>query len=227
MDGSKAAIHLDGKQVARQGFAFRPRMVFIGDRPEGNFIACGRNQDEFFKGRMDHFRIYRNVHKDFNALGPVPYALTQMHEWSERDQQLHDAWEGRRKAKEAELKAGKYGQLQDAIKQIQQQKVDLHKVPNLAELETHVREANREQIEKLDARIAELQRESSVLRDNTLRNAHLLGRNPYPGSDAAKQYEERKQFVYHTTAGWDGNALGAEGSAPEKWHKWLKDVRGY
>jgi len=143
MNGSAAAIHIDGKQVATRGFAFRPRSVFIGDRPEGNFIACGRNQDEFFKGAMDHFRIYRKVHADFNALGPAPSALTQMHEWSESDQQRHDEWEGQRKAKEAELNAGKCGDLQNEIKKRQQQKAALYKVANLAELETRVRDADK------------------------------------------------------------------------------------
>ncbi len=83
MDGATATIHVDGKRVAKQAFALSPRMVFIGDIPEGNFIACGRNQDEFFNGRIDHFRIYRKVHDDFNALGPVPPALTQVQERSD------------------------------------------------------------------------------------------------------------------------------------------------
>jgi hypothetical protein len=87
MNGSTASIHVDGKQVAQKAFAFSPRKVFIGDRPEGNFIACGRNKDEFFQGRMDHFRIYRKVHNDFNALGPPPFALTQMPESAEELQQ--------------------------------------------------------------------------------------------------------------------------------------------
>ena len=74
---NKLLIHLDGKQVAGKGFAFGPRAVFIGDRPEGNFIACGRNREAFFKGRMDHFRIYRKVHDDFGAVGSPPGALIQ------------------------------------------------------------------------------------------------------------------------------------------------------
>jgi len=80
MNGSNASIHVDGKQIAQEAFAFRPRMVFIGDRPEGNFIACRRNKDGFFAGRIDHFRIYRKVHDDFDALGPVPGALTLLKE---------------------------------------------------------------------------------------------------------------------------------------------------
>jgi hypothetical protein len=64
MDGASAAIHVDGKQTAKQSFPFRPFMVFPGDAPVGNFIACSRNRDEFFQGQMDHFRIYRKVHED-------------------------------------------------------------------------------------------------------------------------------------------------------------------
>ena len=64
-----ASITVDGKKVAHGKFEFRPRDVFIGDRPEGNFIACARDLRGFFQGKMDHFRIYRKVHGDFNALG--------------------------------------------------------------------------------------------------------------------------------------------------------------
>jgi len=77
MDGGTASIYIDGKKVAGKDFAFSPRMVFIGDRPEGNFIGCGRKKDDFFTGRLDHFRIYRKVHDKFDALGPAPFALTQ------------------------------------------------------------------------------------------------------------------------------------------------------
>jgi len=144
MDGSTASIHIDGKQVARKGFAFRPRMVFVADLPEGNFIACGRNKDELFKGRIDHFRIYRRVHGDFNALGPVPFALTQMQEWSEKDQQRADAWEGRRRAVEAELRAGRYGQMQEEIRQLNNRRSALRKVASLDKLEARAREAEKQ-----------------------------------------------------------------------------------
>jgi len=142
MDGATASVYIDGKQVARKGFAFRPRMVFIGDRPEGNFIACGRNKDEFFTGKMDHFRIYRKVHEDFNALGPPPFALTQMQEWSERDQQRSDIWAGRRKAKEAELRAGKYGQIQEEIRELHAKRSALSKSDKLNELDAGARKAD-------------------------------------------------------------------------------------
>jgi hypothetical protein len=83
MDGATASIHVDGKRVAAKAFAFYPRSVFIGDRPEGNFIACGRNKEAFFKGRMDHFRIYRKVHDDFSAVGSPPGALIQAKDFHE------------------------------------------------------------------------------------------------------------------------------------------------
>ena len=105
MDGLAASIHIDGEQVAKKDFAFRPRTVFIGDRPEGNFIACGRNKDEFFKGRIDHFRIYRKVHDEFDTLGPVPSALTQMQERPKDDEDAgggdagSDLWDFQRRLK--------------------------------------------------------------------------------------------------------------------------------
>jgi len=78
MDGKEASIYVDAKKVAKGKFEFRPRDVFIGDRPEGNFIACGRGKKAFFKGRIDHLRIYRKVHDNFDAIGRVPPALTQI-----------------------------------------------------------------------------------------------------------------------------------------------------
>ena len=211
MDGSTAWIHIDGKQVAKGKFEFRPRDVFIPDRPEGNFIACGRNKDEFFKGKMDHFRIYRKIHDDFNALGPAPSALTQMQAWSEKDQQRSDAWAGRRKAKEEELRAGKYGQLQKEIKRLRQEKS--------------------KDVAKRDARISELHKESEALRNNALKSAGLFGGNPYPGKNAAKLQASQKSQKYHTTADWDGRIRSdgnqAEDQAPPKMRQWLKRVRGY
>ncbi|MHC4507241.1 MAG: LamG-like jellyroll fold domain-containing protein, partial [Planctomycetota bacterium] len=157
MDGSSAFIHIDGEEVAGKRFEFRPRMVFIGDRPEGNFIACGRNGDEFFEGRMDHFRIYRKVHDDFGALGPPPLALTQMQEWSEEDQRRSDEWEGRRKAKEAELKAGEYADILGEIRRLEQQKSALYKTAKLEELEGRVRDADNRK-RALDRKISQAAR---------------------------------------------------------------------
>ena len=155
MDGSAACIYVDEKQVAKGKFEFRPRDVFIGDRPEGNFIARGRSKDEFFKGKMDHFRIYRKVHDDFNSLGPAPFPLTQIQEWSERDQQRSDEWAGRRRAKEAEIRAGRYGQLQDEIKQLNGRRSALYKkTAKIEELEKRSRQAE-EAKRALDRKINE------------------------------------------------------------------------
>ena len=208
MDGSNASIYIDGKNAGKGKFTFRPRDVFIGDRPEGNFIARGRGKNEFFKGKMDHFRIYRKVHKDFDALGPAPSALTQMPEWSEKDQQLSDAWAGRRKAKEAELKAGKYGQMQAEIKRLGKEKT--------------------KDVAKRDARIEKLQKESKALWDNTLKSVNLFGRNPYPGRGAARLKNLQQNLKYHTTADWDERTREeVAGKVPPKMKKWLKKVRGY
>ena len=78
IDGKTASIYIDGKKVAGKAFAFAPRAVFIGDRPEGNFIARGRKKVDFFKGKMDYFRIYRQVRDDFDAIDFLPPALTQV-----------------------------------------------------------------------------------------------------------------------------------------------------
>jgi len=211
MDGKIASIYVDGKQVAKKGFAFSPRMVFIGDRPEGNFIARGRNKDEFFSGKMDHFRIYRKVHEDFSAIAPPPSALTQMSEWSEKNQQRHDDWEKRRRAKEAEIRIGKYGEMQKEIRKVQQDKTM--------------------DAAKRNARIKKLQKESQAIRKNALKSAGLFGRNPYLGKSAARLYEFQKSLKYHTTADWDyriqGEGSRGESSIPPKSKKWLLRVRGY
>ena len=142
MDGKNAAIHVDGKQIAGGPFDFQPRSVFIGDRAEGNFIACGRNKDNFFKGRMDHFRVYRKVHEDFAAVGLPPLPLTRLQEWSEADQERHDQWQARRQAKDAEIAAGEYGELQKQIQKLHQERGALHNVPNLAEADARVKKAD-------------------------------------------------------------------------------------
>ena len=203
MDGREASIYLDGKQVARQGFAFEPRAVFIGDRPEGNFIACGRNQDEFFAGKMDHFRIYRTVHANFDALGPPPPALVQMSEWSDQQQQRHDEWQEKRKAQENELSAGQYGQLQAEIRRLQQEKAP-------------------------EARIEALRKQAQTLRDNALKSARVFGRNPHLGESDAKLYQFQQSLKYRTTADWDYRIQGEkEGEIPPKAKQWLLRVRGY
>jgi len=208
MDGRAAAIHIDGKQAAKKGFSFSPRMVFIGDEPEGNFIACGRNKDEFFKGQMDHFRIYRKVHKDFETVAPPPSALVLMSEWSEKEQQRHDDWEKRRKEKETELREGKYGEIQEEIRRLQREKTN--------------------DVAKRDAQVDRLQKEAQALREKVMKSAGLSGRNPYLGQSAAKLYQFHQSLKYYTTADWDYRIQGEkEGTIPPKAKKWLLRVRGY
>jgi len=208
MDGKTASIYIDGKQVAKKAFAFTPRDVFIGDRPEGNFIARGRDKKEFFAGKMDHFRIYREVHKDFSTVPPPPPALTVMSEWSEKAQKRHDDWGERRKAKETEIRAGKYGEIQKEIRKVQQDKT----------LDAA----------KRNARIKQLRKEAQTIRENALNAAGLSGRNPYLGQGSASLYKFQKSLKYHTTADWDHRIQGQkEGKTPEKAKKWLNRVRGY
>jgi len=142
MDGATASVHIDGKKVAGKACKIRPRMVFIGDRPEGNFIACGRGREEFFTGKIDHFRIYRKVHKDFDSLGMPPGALVQLAEWSEEDQDRHDAWEGRRRALDAELRAGEYGRIQTEIGKLHAKRSAPIKSDKLDKLQGLVRKAD-------------------------------------------------------------------------------------
>jgi hypothetical protein len=163
---------------------------------------------------MDYFRIYRKVHDDFDSLGPPPFALTQMQEWSEDDQQRADEWEGRRRAKEAELSAGRYGEIQNEIRQLQEEK--------------RIEDASAEERAKRDARIGRLQKEANELRDNALRSAHLLGRNPYPGKGAARLKDFQQRLEYHASADWeDRTPEEVAGTAPPKMKEWLLRVRGY
>ena len=143
IDGTNAAIYIDGKQIARGQFAFSPRSVFSGDKVEGNFIACGRQKNEFFAGRMDHFRVYRQVHEDFDTLGAVPPAITQLQEWSDLDQQKADTWEAKKKIAMAKLSAGNYGQLQQEIDELKKQQYELRcQQHNLKDLEARARAAD-------------------------------------------------------------------------------------
>ncbi len=117
MNGSQAAIYFNGKCAAKGEFPFRPRDVFVGDEAEGNSIGCFINCDGhpawLFKGRIDHFRIYRQVHDDFDVIGQVPLALTQVlseetcrraaEPLDEKYTELADQWRERRDAKQREL----------------------------------------------------------------------------------------------------------------------------
>jgi len=93
MTGSDASIYVDGRQIAKGAFPFRPRDVLFGDKAEGNFIACDRNKTGFFKGRIDYFRIYRKTHDDFYAIGKR----------DPNEGKLAVEWTKRRAAKEKEL----------------------------------------------------------------------------------------------------------------------------
>ncbi len=84
---------------------------------------------------MDHFRIYRAILSDFDALGPVPYSLTQLQEWSEDDRHSAEVWEGCRKAKEAELNTGRYRIIEDELKLLNTQKKDLLRSEKSVEFE--------------------------------------------------------------------------------------------
>jgi hypothetical protein len=149
LDGSNAAIYVDAKELAKGEFAFRPRDVFGGDRAEGNFIGCSRNRDRFFKGLMNHFRIYREVHDNFGALDPAPFALTQLSEWSENDQERADTWEARRKVKVAELnRSAKLVVLDTRVKELAKEKRDLEQkardefkaLPSTVKVEQEIKE---------------------------------------------------------------------------------------
>jgi len=208
MDGSTASIHLDGKQIAKKGFAFSPREVFIGDRAEGNFIASDRSKGKFFGGSMDYFRVYRKVHEDFSSVGAPPEALIQVPEWSEEDQQRHDDWQKRRRAKEDELRAGKYGELHAQVRKISQEK--------------DTKAVSRE------ALIGKLRKEAEKLRETELKAAGLFGRNPYPGKNVADQHKFHRSLKYHTSADWDYKTQAENlDEIPPDAKKWLRDVRGY
>ena len=127
--------------------------------------------------------------------------------------------------------AGKYGELQNEIRQLHQQKAALHKTAKLEELETRAREAEKaknDEVAKLDTRIQKLHEESQALRDNALKSARLLGRNPYPGRDVTRLRDFQQSLIYHTSADWDDRTREeVGGKAPPKMKKWLLRVRGY
>ena len=194
MDGKTASIHIDGKQVARKACGFSPRMVFIGDRPEGNFIARGRGKKEFFAGKMDHFRIYRKVHKDFNAIGPPPNALTQMADWSEKDQDRHDAWEGRKRAKEAELRAGKYTRIQEEIRKLYTKRSALDNTEKLKELEALSRKADQAR-SAIDRKIhAELRKLTQTQDAETEKEIQALNQKINAIANELRSSSERKKL---------------------------------
>jgi chromosome segregation ATPase len=63
------------------------------------------------------------VHDNFGALDPAPFALTQLSEWSENDQERADTWEALRKATVAERNGdAKLNQLYARVKVLANQK---------------------------------------------------------------------------------------------------------
>ena len=235
MDGKTVSIYVDGKKVAAKAFAFSPRDVFIGDRPEGNFIACGRDRKEFFKGNMDHFRIYRKVHKDFDSLGAAPFALVLTQDWSEEDQVLHDAWAARRKAKESELKAGKYGQLQKEIKDLYKQKADLIRSEKLKELQANARTADQARsaidrklheglrnlpgVKETEKEIRELRQKLNALRKkNKKSNPELVGLEKTIAAKQADVKNKRADFEkqYRASRARDYKTADANRAAARK-----------
>jgi len=214
MDGASASITVDGKKVAHGKFEFRPRDVFIGDRPEGNFIACARDLSGFFQGKMDHFRIYRKVHGDFNALGRVPFPLTRSvsKESIEQAKELSAAWEKWRGQKEVELKKTLgYDAYTEKIKAIEEQKKQTE---------------SKEEIAKLDAQIKKLSQQRHQVWWQVRR---AIGGNPYSGllgGDGARVFQENLE--YHTTADWDGRTREeVAGKVTPEMKEWLLRVRGH
>jgi hypothetical protein len=131
-----------------------------------------------------------------------------MQEWSEKDQQRHDDWQSRRKALDAELRAGKYGQMQKEIQQIGRDK-SIDATEQAAQMEKRRKEA-------------------AVVRENARESAGLSGPNPYLGKPAADLYHFQRSLKYHTSADWDYRTQAErEGELPAKTKQWLMEVRGY
>ena len=214
MDGSNASITIDGKQVANGKFEFSPRDVFIGDRPEGNFIACARNLTGFFQGKMDHFRIYRKVHADFNALGRVPFPLTQSvsKESIEQAKEMSAAWEEWSKEKRIELnRTLGYDAYGEKIKALEDRKKQTE---------------SKEEIAKIDAQLKKLGEERHQVWWQVLR---AIGGNPFGSlveGDRIRVFQENLE--YHTTADWDGRTREeVAGKVTPEMKEWLLRVRGY
>lgn len=214
MDGSNASITIDGKQVANGKFEFSPREVFIGDRPEGNFIACARNLTGFFQGKMDHFRIYRKVHEDFNALGRVPFALTQSvgKESVEQAKEASAAWDEWSKKKTTELnKTLGHDAYGEKIKALEERKKQTE---------------SKEQIAQMDAELKKLAEERHQIWWQVRR---AVGGNPFSSlveADNIRALQENRK--YHTTADWDGRTREeVAGQVTPEMKEWLLRVRGF
>ena len=89
-------------------------------------------------------------------------------------------------------------------------------------------EAKSGEVAKLDARSAKLHKEAQLIRNNALKSAGLLGRNPYPGRDVARLRDFQQSLKYHTRADWDYRTREEiDDKVPPKMKKWLQRVRGY
>jgi hypothetical protein len=69
IDGSKAALWLNGDKVAEKSSSFRPCEAFPGGKEKRNFLAASRDGSGHFKGIIDRVVVYHVVHDDF---GKVP-----------------------------------------------------------------------------------------------------------------------------------------------------------
>jgi len=69
IDGSKAALWLNGNKVAEKSSNFRPCDAFPGGKEKRNFLAASRDGSGHFKGIIDRVVVYHAVHEDF---GKVP-----------------------------------------------------------------------------------------------------------------------------------------------------------
>jgi len=214
INGSEAFIYIDGKPAAKGAFAFRPRDVFIGDRPEGNFIACARNGDRFFQGKMDHFRIYRKVHEDFDALGKPPFPMVQniSTDAIEKAKELAAEWDRRAKERRAALdESSGYNKWGKKIETLQEERKQAKSDEERAALDKKIKE------------------ESAARHQLWWQNNRAIGGNPYSGLAGGEAVRRDQQnLLYHTTVDWDGRLREEiEGKVTPRMKKWLEEVRGY
>ncbi|MBT3296061.1 MAG: hypothetical protein HN383_12380 [Verrucomicrobia bacterium] len=71
IDGKKAVLWVDGKQVGETSTAFRPCDVFPGGGVKRNTVGAARDGKRLFAGVLDHVVIYHDVHEDYAGL-PEP-----------------------------------------------------------------------------------------------------------------------------------------------------------
>jgi len=214
MDGSRASIYMDGKPAAKGKFAFRPRNVFIGDRPEGNFIACRRNGDRFFKGKMDHFRVYRKAHEDFSDLDKPPFPMVRIVSGKliEKGKQLADEWDKRARERRAKLdESSGYNAWGKKIEALEAKRKQAKSDAERAALDKRIKQ------------------EKQARHQLWWRNKRAIGGNPYSGlANGARARRSQQNLVYHTKVDWDGR-LREEiaGKVTPRMKEWLKKVRGY